>query len=78
MEKPVYLFLGNDDGPIYIVDGIWVLKHFKVLWESINYEDVWIIRRKYDYGLLVSRYGGYLEHDPNPKEVFYAMTKKDK
>lgn len=74
-EKQVYLFLGIPDSPIFHVDGNWVIKNFKVLWQSINYEDVWIISRNFKYGVLVSRYVGYLEHDPNPKEIFYAITK---
>uniref|UniRef100_UPI003F491CBF hypothetical protein n=1 Tax=Niallia taxi TaxID=2499688 RepID=UPI003F491CBF len=76
-RNQIYLYLGIPNSPIYLVDGNWVIKNFKVLWQSINYEDVWIISRNYTYGVLVSRYGGYLEHDPNPKEIFYAITKWD-
>ncbi|WP_163537260.1 hypothetical protein [Gracilibacillus sp. YIM 98692] len=74
-EEQVYLFLGISDSPIFLVDGNWVIKNFRVLWQSINYEDVWIIGQDFNYGVLVSCYGGYLEHDPNPKEIFYAITK---
>ncbi|MGG3889530.1 hypothetical protein [Metabacillus fastidiosus] len=76
-EKEVYLFLGIPDSPIFLVNGNWVIKNFEVLWQSINYEDVWIIGQNCNYGVLVLRYGGYLEHDPNPKEIFYAITKWD-
>jgi hypothetical protein len=76
-EKEIYLFLGIPDSPIFLVEGNWVINNFKALWQSINYEDVWIIGQNIKYGVLVSRYGGYLESDPNPKEIFYAITKWD-
>ena len=76
-EKQIYLFLGITDSPIFLVEGTWVIKNFKVLWESINYEDLWIIGQNFKYGVLVSRYGGYLEHDPNPNEIFYSITNWD-
>jgi hypothetical protein len=74
-EQLVFLFLGIEDSPIFLIDGKWVIKNFSILWQLINYEDIWIISRDYSYGVLVSRYAGYLEHDPNPKEILYAITK---
>lgn len=75
-EKKVYLFLGGiDDSPIFLVDGKWIVRNFSVLWNCINYDDIWIIGQDFSYGVLVSRYGGYVEHDPNPKEIMYAITK---
>lgn len=74
-EKKVYLFLGIDDSPIFLVDGNWIIQKFNILWQRINNKDIWIIAQDFSYGVLVSRYVGYLEHDPNPKEIFYAVTK---
>ncbi|PGM49017.1 hypothetical protein [Bacillus sp. AFS053548] len=75
-EKLAYLFFGIEDSPILLIDdGKWVIKNFDILWQSINNEDIWIISQDYSCGVLVSRYGGYLEHDPNPKEIIYAITK---
>ncbi len=76
-NKLVYLFLGIDDCPIFIVDGKWALMNFSILWEYINNDDIWIIGQDFSYGVLVSRCAGYLEHDPNPKEIIYAITKWD-
>lgn len=76
-EKLVYLFLGIDDSPIFLVGGKWVIKNFNILWERINNDDLWVISQDFSYGVLVSHYGGYLEHDPNPKEIIYAITKWD-
>ncbi|MBO9128513.1 hypothetical protein [Bacillus sp. 165] len=74
-EQLVYLFLGIEDSPIFLIDGKWIIKNFDILWQFLNNEDIWIISQDYSYGVLVSRYGGYLEHDPNPKEILYAITK---
>lgn len=76
-NKLVYLFFGVDDCPIFLVDGKWALMNFSILWEHIYHEDIWIISQDFSYGILVSRYGGYLEQDPNPKEILYAITKWD-
>ncbi|MDF2086415.1 hypothetical protein [Bacillus pseudomycoides] len=76
-EKLVYLFLGIDDSPIFLVNGKWAIENFSILWQCINNDDIWIISQDFSYGVLVFRYGGYLEHDPNPKEIFYAITKWD-
>ncbi|WP_243763896.1 hypothetical protein [Bacillus sp. XF8] len=76
-EKLIYLFLGIDDSPIFLVNGKWVIENFSVLWQCINNDDLWIISPDFSYGVLVCRYGGYLEHDPNPKEIYYAITKWD-
>ncbi|MED3803893.1 hypothetical protein P4562_18370 [Lysinibacillus xylanilyticus] len=73
-KKLVYMFLGIDDCPIFLVDGNWALKNFNILWDHINNDDLWIISQDFNYGVLVSRYGGYLEHDPNPEEIIYAIT----
>ncbi|MED4402580.1 hypothetical protein ABET41_09715 [Metabacillus fastidiosus] len=74
-KKVVCLFLGIDDSPIYLVEGKWVIENFNILWQSIDNDDLWIISKDFNYGVLVSRYGGYLEQDPNPKEIFYSITK---
>ncbi|WP_165346800.1 hypothetical protein [Gottfriedia acidiceleris] len=74
-EQLVYLFLGIVDSPIFLINGKWVIKNFDILWQFIDNEDIWIVSQDYSYGILVSRYGGYLEHDPNPKEILYAITK---
>lgn len=74
-NKLVYLFLGIGDCPIFLVDGKWALMNFSILWEHINNDDIWIISQDFSYGVLVTRYGGYLEHDPNPKEIMYAITR---
>lgn len=74
-EQLVYLFFGIDDSPIFLVDGKWVIMNFKILWELLNNKDIWVISQVYSYGILVSRYGGYLEHAPNPEEIHYAITK---
>lgn len=74
-NKLVYLFFGIGDCPIFLVDGKWALMNFSILWEYINKDDIWIISQDFSYGVLVSHYLGYLEHDPNPKEVLYAITK---
>lgn len=76
-ENLVYLFLGIDDSPIFLVNGKWAIKNFSILWQCINNDDIWIVSQDFSYGVLVFRYGGYLEHDPNPKEIFYAITKWD-
>jgi hypothetical protein len=76
-EKPVYLYLGLYDSPIFIVNAKWAIQNFNNLWRCINNDDIWIFSLDFSYGVLVSRYGGYLEHDPNPKEIFYAITKWD-
>jgi hypothetical protein len=73
-EQLVYLFLGIEDSPIFLIDGKWVIRNFNILWQLIDNEDIWIISQDYSYGILVSRYGGYLEHDPNPNEILYAIT----
>ncbi|NPC93583.1 hypothetical protein HOO54_15385 [Bacillus sp. WMMC1349] len=74
-EKQVYLLLEIDDNsPFFLVDGKWVIKNFGLLWGLINNNDLWVVGQDFSYGFLVSRYGGYLEHDPNPKEIFYAIT----
>ncbi|WP_342512488.1 hypothetical protein MKY34_18005 [Sporosarcina sp. FSL K6-1522] len=70
----VYLFLGIDNCPIFLVDGKWALKNFSTLWEHVNYDPIWMIGQDFSYGVLVSRYLGYLEHDPNPREIIYAIT----
>ena len=74
-KKLVYLLVGVGDCPIFLVDGKWALMNFSTLWEHINNDDIWIISQDFSYGVLVSRYPGYLEHDPNPKEIIYAITK---
>lgn len=74
-NKLVYLLFGIGDCPIFLVDGKWALMNFSILWEHINNDAIWIISQDFSYGVLVSRYGGYLEHDPNPKEIMYAITK---
>lgn len=74
-EKKVYLFLGIDDSPLFLVNGNWVIQNFNILWKRIYNDDLWIVGTDFNYGVLVSRYGGYLEHDPNPKEIIYAVTK---
>ena len=74
-EKLAYLHFGIAESPIFLIDGKWVIKNFDILWQSINSEDIWIISQDYSYGVLVSRYGGYLEYDPNPIEILYAITK---
>lgn len=74
-KQLVYLFLGIEDCPMFLVDGKWALKKFNILWACINNADIWIISQDFSYGILVSRYGGYLEYDPNPKEIVYAITK---
>lgn len=60
---------------MFLVDGNWVIKYFDTLWDSINNEDVWIIGQNFNYGVIVACYAGYLEHDPNPKEIIYEITK---
>lgn len=57
------------------MNGEWVIENFSDIWEAINYTDLWVFDMDVNYGVLVSRYGGYLEHDPNPKEILYAITK---
>ncbi len=53
-EKEIYLlFLGIPDSPIFLVEGNCVINNFKALWQSINYEDVWIIGQNIKYGVLV-------------------------
>ncbi len=74
-EKQAYLFLGINDSPIFLVNGKWVIENFSNIWEAISYTDLWVFDKDVNYGVLVSRYGGYLEHDPNPKEILYAITK---
>jgi len=74
-EQLTYLFFGIEDSPIFLIDGKWVIKNFNILWQLIDNEDIWIISQDYSYGILVSHYGGYLEHDPNPNEILYAVTK---
>ncbi|MGE8034144.1 hypothetical protein [Lysinibacillus sp. NPDC093692] len=76
-NKLVYLSFGIGDCPIFIVDGKWALMNFSILWEHIDHDDIWIISQDFSYGVLVTLYGGYLEHDPNPKEILYAITKWD-
>jgi len=73
-EQLVYLYLGIEDSPIFLIDGKWAIMNFNILWELINNKDIWIFSQDYSFGVLVSRYGGYLEHDPNPKEIYYAIT----
>ncbi|TCM87923.1 hypothetical protein EV294_1163 [Paenibacillus sp. BK033] len=73
--KLAYLFFGIDDSPMFLVDGNWVIQHFDTLWNSINNEDVWIIGQNFNYGVIVSCYAGYLEHDPNPEEIHFAITR---
>jgi len=73
-EQLVYLFFGIEDSPIFLIDGKWVINNFDILWQFINNEDIWIVSQDYSYGILVSSYGGYLEHDPNPKEILFAIT----
>ncbi|MFJ8089840.1 hypothetical protein ACIQ7N_16765 [Lysinibacillus sp. NPDC095746] len=74
-NRLVYLFFGIDDCPIFLVDGKWALMNFRLLWEHINNDAIWIISQDFSHGVLVSQYLGYLEHDPNPKEIIYAITK---
>ncbi|XRG79814.1 hypothetical protein V5E38_05710 [Rossellomorea sp. GAMAL-10_SWC] len=74
-EQLVYLFIGIEDSPIFLINGKWVIKNFDILWTLIDNEDIWIISQDYSCGVLVSHYGGYLEHDPNPNEILYAITK---
>ena len=73
-RQQVYLFLGNEDCPLFVVDGRWALMNFSTLWEQVNHDDIWITGRDLTHGVLVSRYAGYLEHDPNPEEIMYAIT----
>ncbi|MGG3889863.1 hypothetical protein [Metabacillus fastidiosus] len=51
------------------------MENSNVLWQSIDNDDLWIITKDFNHGVLVSRYGGYLEQDPNRKEIFYSITK---
>lgn len=74
----VNLYFGIEDSPIFLVAGNWIIKNFNLLWQCIDNEDLWIISQDFSYGVLVSHYGGYLEHDPNPEEIIYAITKWDK
>lgn len=74
-NRLVYLFFGIDDCPIFLVDGKWALMNFRLLWEHINNDAIWIISQDFNHGVLVSQYLGYLEHDPNPKDIIYAITK---
>ncbi|WP_410983142.1 hypothetical protein [Bacillus cereus] len=76
-EKLVCLFLGIEDSPIFLVNGKWVIENFSILWQCMNHDDLWIMSQDFSYGVLVFRYGGYLEHDPNPREIYYAITKWD-
>lgn len=76
-DEQVYLFFGINDSPIFIVNGNWAIKNFSILWKQIKNNDFWIISKDISYGIIVSCYGGYLEHDPNPRELFYAITKWD-
>ena len=73
-RKRVYLSFGIEDCPLFLVDGRWALMNFSTLWEKTNHDDIWIIGRDLTHGVLVSRYAGYLGHDPNPKEIVYAIT----
>lgn len=73
-DEQVYLYLGIEDSPIFLINGNWIIENFNFLWEQINNSDLWIIDFKFKYGVLVSRYGGYLDHDPNPNEIIYAVT----
>lgn len=73
-DEQVYLYLGIEDSPIFLINGNWIIENFNFLWEQINNSDLWIIDFKFRYGVLVSRYGGYLDHDPNPNEIIYAVT----
>ncbi|MEC1636897.1 hypothetical protein P9D98_20235 [Bacillus mojavensis] len=73
-DEQVYLYLGIEDIPIFLINGNWIIENFNFLWEQINNSDLWIIDFNFKYGVLVSRYGGYLDHDPNPNEIIYAVT----
>lgn len=73
-RQPAYLYFGLADCPLFVVDGNWAIQHFSQLWTSIHFEDWWLFCPDLSCGLLISRYGGYLEHDPNPEEILYAVT----
>ncbi|WLR42290.1 hypothetical protein LC087_16435 [Bacillus carboniphilus] len=69
-----YLYVGIEKSPLYLVGGKWLIENFDVFWEQISFEDIWFFGKDLSNGVLVSQYGGYLEHDPNPKEIMYAIT----
>jgi hypothetical protein len=73
----VYLFLGDPDSPIFVADGEWVRSNFAVLWQTIDYEDIWVISQEADEGIIVCGYVGYLAEDPNPAEVYYEVVSWD-
>jgi hypothetical protein len=72
-EQDVYLYFGMSDSPIFVVDGQWVLENFATLWQLIAYEDIWVIDKEFDKGIVVSNFAGYLTEDPNPAEVYYEV-----
>ncbi|MGG3654240.1 hypothetical protein ABES36_23430 [Bacillus pseudomycoides] len=76
-QEVIQYVQGIDNSPIFLVNGKWAIENFSILWQCINNDGIWIISQSFSYGVLVSRYGGYLEHDPNPKEILYAVTKWD-
>lgn len=73
-RQPAYLYFGLANCPLFVVDGNWAIQHFSQLWTSIHCEDWWLFCPDLSCGVLISRYGGYLEHDPNPEEILYAVT----
>lgn len=76
-SEHVYLFLGVPDSPIFAVDRGWVNGNFEVLWQKIDYEDIWVIGQGFNEGIIVCGYVGYLTEDPNPAEVYYEVVSWD-
>jgi hypothetical protein len=72
-QRDVYVYLGLSDSPIFVVDGQWVVANFATLWQLITYEDIWVIDKTFDKGIIVSNFVGYLMEDPNPTEVYYEV-----
>lgn len=73
-HKHACLLTGFENSPLFIVERHWVVQHFQALWEGIGLKDLWLFDEELTFGLLICRYGGYIEHDPNPGEYFYAIT----
>jgi hypothetical protein len=73
----VYLYLGVPDSPVFVADREWVRANFAVLWQTIDYEDIWVISQEADEGIIVCGYVGYLAENPNPAEVYYEVVSWD-
>lgn len=74
IHKQVYLLLDIENSPLFMVESHWAIQHFQDLWQCIDSRDFWLFDEDLTFGLLICRYGGYLEDDPNPEEYFYAIT----